>query len=109
MSGGATDGDRCALDGGPQTSTKFRLRMCYSACLKVAVLATGLRHNRSGKSRSLVWFTSWDFMANRRDGRPRAFGELRPSQIITTFGPGSVVDLRNASVIMAGTDYWTTE
>ncbi len=36
------------------------------------------------------------------------FGELRPSQIITTFGPGSVVDLRNVSVIIAGTDFWAT-
>ena len=40
---------------------------------------------------------------------PPVFGELRPSQIITTFGPGAVVDLRNVSVIMAGTDFWTIE
>jgi MrfA Zn-binding domain len=40
--------------------------------------------------------------------RPPVFGELRPSQIITTFGPGSVVDLRNASVVIAGTDFWAT-
>jgi hypothetical protein len=33
-------------------------------------------------------------------------GELRPSQIITTFGPGAVVDQRTASVIIAGLDHW---
>ncbi len=44
----------------------------------------------------------------RRTNLPPVFGELRPSQIITTFGPGSVVDLRNVSVLIAGTDFWTT-
>jgi hypothetical protein len=43
----------------------------------------------------------------QRPSRPPVFGELRPSQIITTFGPGSVVDLRNVSVVLAGTDFWT--
>lgn len=33
-------------------------------------------------------------------------GDIRPSQIITTFGPGSIVDLRTLSVIIAGLDYW---
>lgn len=36
------------------------------------------------------------------------FGDLRPSQIITTFGPGAVIDLQTASLILAGTDYWST-
>jgi hypothetical protein len=40
--------------------------------------------------------------------RPPVFGELRPSQIITTFGPGSVVDLQNVSVVLSGIDFWTT-
>jgi hypothetical protein len=40
---------------------------------------------------------------------PPVFGELRPSQIVTTFGPGSVVDLQRVSVVMAGTDFWTTD
>ena len=31
---------------------------------------------------------------------------LRPSQIITTFGPGSIVDLPDDSVMVAGTDHW---
>jgi hypothetical protein len=45
-----------------------------------------------------------------RSGRrlPPVFGELRPSQIITTFGPGSVVDLRHVSAVLAGTDFWAT-
>ncbi len=47
-------------------------------------------------------------MARRDAGAPPIFGELRPSQIITTFGPGAVVDLQNVSVVMAGTDFWVT-
>lgn len=33
-------------------------------------------------------------------------GKLRPSQIITTFGPGAVVDLPSESVMVAGIDRW---
>lgn len=33
-------------------------------------------------------------------------GQLRSSQIITTFGPGAMVDLPDASVIIAGLDHW---
>ena len=33
-------------------------------------------------------------------------GELRQSQILTTFGPGSMVDLVNQSVIISGLDHW---
>jgi hypothetical protein len=33
-------------------------------------------------------------------------GELRQSQVLTTFGPGSMVDLPNHSVLIAGLDYW---
>jgi hypothetical protein len=33
-------------------------------------------------------------------------GELRPSQVITTFGPGAVVDQRTASTITASLDHW---
>lgn len=33
-------------------------------------------------------------------------GELRPSQLITTFGPGAIVDLPDFSVIIAGLDFW---
>ena len=36
----------------------------------------------------------------------RAIGDVRPSQIITTFGPGAIVDLQTTSVIVAGIDRW---
>jgi len=34
-------------------------------------------------------------------------GQIRRSQIITTFGPGSMVDLPNHSVLIAGLDQWS--
>ena len=34
---------------------------------------------------------------------------LRRSQAITTFGPGSIVDLREESVMMGGIDFWSEE
>jgi hypothetical protein len=37
----------------------------------------------------------------------KAQGEIRQSQIVTTFGPGSMVDLPNYSVLIAGLDFWT--
>ncbi len=39
----------------------------------------------------------------------RAIGDVRPSQIITTFGPGAIVDLQTMSVIVAGIDRWHTD
>lgn len=36
----------------------------------------------------------------------RAVGDVRPSQVITSFGPGAVVDLQTMSVIVAGIDRW---
>ena len=39
----------------------------------------------------------------------RAIGDVRPSQIITTFGPGAIVDLQTLSVIVAGIDRWPIE
>jgi hypothetical protein len=33
-------------------------------------------------------------------------GEVRQSQMITTYGPGSMVDLPNESVIIGGLEYW---
>jgi len=33
-------------------------------------------------------------------------GELRRSQLLTTFGPGAMVDLPNHSVLVAGLEYW---
>lgn len=37
--------------------------------------------------------------------RPRV-GELRPSQILTTFGVGSIVDLPHLSVMVMGLEDW---
>lgn len=36
----------------------------------------------------------------------RSIGDVRPSQVITTFGPGAVVDLQTLSIIVAGIDSW---
>lgn len=33
-------------------------------------------------------------------------GEIRQSQVVTTFGPGSMVDLPNHSVLISGLDFW---
>ncbi|MBN2717056.1 MAG: DUF1998 domain-containing protein [Deltaproteobacteria bacterium] len=38
----------------------------------------------------------------------KAIGDVRPSQVITTFGPGAIVDLQTMSVIVAGIDGWQT-
>lgn len=35
-------------------------------------------------------------------------GDVRPSQVITTFGPGAIVDLQTLSVVVAGIDHWPT-
>jgi len=35
-------------------------------------------------------------------------GELRPSQVLTTFGVGSIIDLPNLSVMVMGLDDWPT-
>lgn len=39
----------------------------------------------------------------------RAIGDVRPSQVITTFGPGAIVDLQTLSIIVAGIDSWQIE
>lgn len=38
--------------------------------------------------------------------RTKPSGELRQSQVLTTFGPGAMVDLPNRSVVIAGLTYW---
>lgn len=40
------------------------------------------------------------------DGKKKPQGEIRQSQIITTFGPGSMVDLPSHSVLISGLDFW---
>ena len=37
----------------------------------------------------------------------RSVGDIRTSQLITTFGPGAVTDLQRLSVIILGIDRWT--
>lgn len=46
-------------------------------------------------------------MSPRVNAKPH--GELRQSQVITTFGPGSLLDLPNHSVIMGGLDHWLSK
>ena len=36
----------------------------------------------------------------------KVVGDVRPSQVITTFGPGAIVDLQTLSVIVGGVDSW---
>lgn len=45
---------------------------------------------------------------NKPAGRPRPAGQIRQSQIITTFGPGAMVDLPEHSVLISGLDSWTS-
>lgn len=45
---------------------------------------------------------------NRRTPK-RPHGSIRRSQLITTFGPGSIVDLPRHSVIMGGLEHWRGE
>lgn len=43
---------------------------------------------------------------NRPNARPH--GQIRNSQVVTTFGPGSLVDLPTQSVIIGGLEHWTS-
>ncbi len=45
-------------------------------------------------------------MSRRPGSRPH--GQIRQSQLITSFGPGSMVDLPNHSVLIGGLDHWST-
>lgn len=42
---------------------------------------------------------------NRQQKRPH--GQLRLGQVLTTFGPGAILDLPDRSGIVAGLDYWS--
>ena len=44
-------------------------------------------------------------MSKSRAKRPP--GQIRQSQVVTTFGPGAMLDLPNHSVLVAGLDYWS--
>ena len=45
--------------------------------------------------------------AGNARGGTRPHGQIRQSQLITTFGPGSMIDLPNYSVLVAGLEYWS--
>ena len=42
----------------------------------------------------------------KRGGQERPQGSIRRSQVVTTFGPGAMVDLVNDAVLMGGLDLW---
>lgn len=46
-------------------------------------------------------------LKNVSQAKPKkVVGRLRKTQLITTFGNGSIVDMLDYSVIMAGANYW---
>lgn len=45
-------------------------------------------------------------MEIEKNAKPKIKGQLRRNQLITTMGAGSIVDLKNASVIISGIDSW---
>ncbi len=44
---------------------------------------------------------------NKRTGK--AHGQIRQSQVVTTFGPGALLDLPRYSVLIGGLDHWKTQ
>jgi len=45
------------------------------------------------------------FSRSKKNKKPH--GQVRQSQVVTTFGPGSLFDLPNHSVIVGGLEFWT--
>ena len=45
--------------------------------------------------------------AKRSANMPRPDGELRQSQMITTYGPGALVDLVDDAILIPGLEYWS--
>ncbi|MCA9599438.1 MAG: DUF1998 domain-containing protein [Myxococcales bacterium] len=43
----------------------------------------------------------------RRGAGPRPDGAVRLSQVVTTYGPGAMLDLVDAAVLVSGLDYWS--
>lgn len=46
-------------------------------------------------------------MPPKTKGNARPAGQIRQSQIVTTFGPGAMVDLPDHAVILGGLDHWS--
>lgn len=42
----------------------------------------------------------------KKKGAKKPHGQIRQSQLITTFGPGAMMDLPNYSVLVGGLEYW---
>jgi hypothetical protein len=69
------------------------------------VLDPGMLYARSNRGRASAW-------APRSPGSeryPAKQGEIRQSQLITTFGPGAMTDLPERSVLISGLDFWFGE
>jgi len=49
--------------------------------------------------------SSHEFLQDQEQETPP--GQVRQSQVVMTFGPGSMFDLPNHSVIVGGLEYWT--
>lgn len=47
-----------------------------------------------------------EYGSKKNVNNKKVIGQLRKTQLITTFGSGSIVDMPGYSVIMAATDYW---
>src|ERR1700674_1022672 len=61
------------------------------------------------KEPSILSLTSARPVCTRsEDANMNELGELRPSQLIFTFGVGALVDLPNMSAIVLGLDDWDT-
>ena len=43
------------------------------------------------------------------EGQLKHAGKLRPSQIVTAFGPGAIYDVQGDSVMIKGIDYWSNK
>ena len=46
-------------------------------------------------------------MSSSKDKKKKPHGQIRQSQVVMTFGPGSMFDLPNQAVIVGGLEYWT--
>ena len=46
---------------------------------------------------------------NDAKAKKEAIGKIRRAQLITTFGPGSIVEMPEYTIIMGATDYWKKE
>src|SRR5438309_3140564 len=114
--GSGPDGGRLAIPGGEGSRPAPALRIPQSRVETPAATPSGLPRQsfaarRGAERQSLA----------QDDGRPgrgrggrsmirkagaRPPGQIRQSQVITTFGPGAMLDLPNHSVLIGGLEYW---